>query len=429
MKQVNIPSDYFFKMSIKDYSNFKMALIREFFQNSTDANAKQIVFDIDKENSTLTVFDDGHGMSKDIIENKLLCLGESYKNNSNAVGAFGHAKLLLYFSWQEWTIETKDYKVFGEGHYYKIIKTDDYVDGTISQIKIPNNEYITLEGLSYVIIDYIKNCECDCNVYIYKDGELNKINSELIKGEQIYTDDNFAIYKNKENIQGFNIVVRQNGIKMFSSFMNKKDIIPIVEIKKSPYEMLLQNRDYFKKGYDDLFHELTRQLSVDYVDTFSANNNKSIPENVTVNNMSMLFYNKTNEDIDPDKLLKLKRNRRLLNILKEYHKYMKRNHSYIPSNIEFGFIIDNNIIGLAKNPNMIFINPNYFKQFAGKYRQMAIMLYHVLIHEIAHLITYDKHNSMSHDEDFSKTRENLIEVFWDTIPFVNIFKKAWKETK
>jgi hypothetical protein len=41
-ESVAIPSSYFMKMAIIDYSNWKHALIREFFQNSIDAGCTEI---------------------------------------------------------------------------------------------------------------------------------------------------------------------------------------------------------------------------------------------------------------------------------------------------------------------------------------------------------------------------------------------------
>src|SRR5210317_1685107 len=111
MQQVEIPSNYFYDMSKKDYSHFESALVREFFQNSYDAGAKNFHINYDHDGNSVTISDDGHGMDKDIILNKLLVMGVSHKESDDAVGSFGHAKILLYFSWPEWEIRTRNYKV------------------------------------------------------------------------------------------------------------------------------------------------------------------------------------------------------------------------------------------------------------------------------------------------------------------------------
>ena len=419
MRQVEIPHDYFLNMSRKDYSSIEMALVREFIQNSIDAGAKQIFFDFDKENNVMTVFDDGHGMTEDIILNKLLCLGKSHKETKNAVGAFGHAKLLLYFSWEKWEIHSLDNYVKGNSHFFDI-RESEHIDGTISSIKLDKS--IDINHLISTLTYFVEDCELNCAIK-YSDGTDNvSLLAEKKREKTIYEDENVIIYTNSH--KSHYAIVRQNGVKMFSVFLSKSDTTPIIEIKKSPYEMFLQNRDYFRKPYDDVISELTKQLSTDSVDSFTMNNSQTEITNRLVNNNEVSFYNMTEKDID--KLFKLKRNRRYINIVHAYYDYMKK-HVSLPD-IKFGFICDNRVHGLAKGDFRVFINPDSIKIHSPNYRKMSVILLNIMIHEIAHILTYDKHCTMSHDESFSKERERLVDIFWDSIPFTNIFKKVWKET-
>jgi hypothetical protein len=57
MKQVTLPKGYFYKLAIKDYHAWRSALVREFIQNSVDANSDLIEFSYD--GSNLTVRDNG----------------------------------------------------------------------------------------------------------------------------------------------------------------------------------------------------------------------------------------------------------------------------------------------------------------------------------------------------------------------------------
>jgi len=60
-ESVVIPSSYFLKMAIIDYSNWQIALVREFLQNSIDAGST--VIDMTFSEEKFTVIDNGCGMN------------------------------------------------------------------------------------------------------------------------------------------------------------------------------------------------------------------------------------------------------------------------------------------------------------------------------------------------------------------------------
>ena len=78
-KQVRIPDGYFLKMAKADYTDWHRALPREFYQNSVDAGASQIVVTTDEDNRTITVQDNGCGMGYDTLVDKLFVLGGTKK--------------------------------------------------------------------------------------------------------------------------------------------------------------------------------------------------------------------------------------------------------------------------------------------------------------------------------------------------------------
>ena len=94
--QVKIGPEFFIKAK-NDYSDWKWALIREFFQNSIDCGSRQISIDITYANgkTTLTISNDGEPMTEQILTEKLLSLGSSGKGFAGTVGGFGKAKELL----------------------------------------------------------------------------------------------------------------------------------------------------------------------------------------------------------------------------------------------------------------------------------------------------------------------------------------------
>src|SRR5581483_10602077 len=156
MKQIELPIHYFTAAAKREYSNWRHALPREFFQNSFDAHADEFKIDVE-ENEThtiLSVADNGYGMSREDCESKLLTMGGSGKSEA-AVGGFGVAKGLLFFAWEKWQILSRNYRVEGQGCQYEICETDDYICGVRAKIYINKNDGFKKEHVTA----YLARCE------------------------------------------------------------------------------------------------------------------------------------------------------------------------------------------------------------------------------------------------------------------------------
>lgn len=84
------------------YRNF-VTVLGEAISNSWDADAKNVWIDIDRENSTFSIKDDGNGMTNEDFQNKFLKIGYSKRKEGRRVsdagrpyiGAKGIGKLAL----------------------------------------------------------------------------------------------------------------------------------------------------------------------------------------------------------------------------------------------------------------------------------------------------------------------------------------------
>jgi hypothetical protein len=103
---IQIGSDYFRKCARKEYSQeIPYIWTREAIQNSVDAGSSLINITVD---DSFVIFEDnGHGMDNNIISDKLLTLGGSFKDSETATGGFGKAKEVLFFCWGYWEIESR----------------------------------------------------------------------------------------------------------------------------------------------------------------------------------------------------------------------------------------------------------------------------------------------------------------------------------
>lgn len=174
LKQVQMPHS-FFQKSRQEYRDWRWAMIREFIQNSYDAQAKNISFAMRGEPGGLTLIceDDGIGMDRDTLENILLCLGGT-KKPDGAIGGKGWAKQILFFAQRGYGIHTRDNFVKGSGGSYEIsTKTD--IQGTLIEVEL-DDEYRSAEDWRHTILQYVSTCFMEYStgrgVSINLEGEL-----------------------------------------------------------------------------------------------------------------------------------------------------------------------------------------------------------------------------------------------------------------
>jgi len=254
--KVEVPQGYFLKMAKHDYNSYMKALPREFYQNSIDAEAKTIYVDIDESKRSITVEDDGIGMSLDTLRHKLLVLGGS-KKGEGATGAFGKAKELLFFSWEKYEIKTRSFICQGAGAHYTINKMPKAIDGTTCTIWLPEEEEVDAYVAHFQ--DVAALFETDVSIII--NGE--KFESRLNRGELVRTTDWAKVYVNAEATHAWYMHVRINGQWMFKKYTGGDIGRIVVELSKKSTTMLTSNRDGIKSEYSGQFDDLMKEIIVE----------------------------------------------------------------------------------------------------------------------------------------------------------------------
>ncbi len=227
----------FFKKSKNDYSDWRFAFVREMLQNAIDSNAKNIHINISNNNDLKIVCkDDGIGMDKSVIVDKLFSLGASGKDFNNSVGGFGKAKELLYFCQQSYQIHSRNNFVSGIGGSYNI-KDVEYYQGTISTIVLDDYDYLK-NFYENLFEQFITSSTYSGNFYL-NDRLISErvVTNEVVKmfsfGKVYRTD----LFKNK-------IVVRINGLPMFSN-VTTADYGLVLELSGKSSDHLSSSRDCF----------------------------------------------------------------------------------------------------------------------------------------------------------------------------------------
>ena len=167
-KSITVDSRIVKILSESTYENFPTAL-REIIINSYDANASEVYIDIDLDSETLTILDDGNGMSEDEFDFFIRIAGakrEKGKSTTQSgrliVGKFGVGFLSIFPYFKNYNIESSkqgsDKILFSSIPCYKYFSLGTLLDvseipiqgGTKVDKSILNESYtkITLSGLT-----------------------------------------------------------------------------------------------------------------------------------------------------------------------------------------------------------------------------------------------------------------------------------------
>ena len=251
---VSVPKSYFFKMAKLDYTSWKRALAREFYQNSVDAGSNLIEVDADREQKVIHIIDNGCGMDYDTIKEKLLVLGGS-KKDAGSVGAFGKAKEILFFSWKSYRIRTQDWLVYGEGAEYTIEKTSSWQDGTVCSIWIWEDEDFDEILLQFDTVARLFEVGCQINI------SGDKVNTSLRRGRLVRSMDWADVYFDDQQ-KSYEMAVRIKGQWMFNEWMSGSyDVGKIVlEVHGDSTHVLTSNRDSLKGKYQTKFRNLVAEF-------------------------------------------------------------------------------------------------------------------------------------------------------------------------
>lgn len=260
MKQVGLPIFYFRKTAKREYSDWKTAIPREFFQNSSDAHCSEFHVNVSETDThtILSVKDNGRGMFVEDCENKLLTMGGTGKEE-NSVGGFGIAKGLLFFAWDKWEIRSKNYIVTGEGCQYDIAPSDTYVYGVNATIYIDKAEGFCEDHVR----NYLARCETHVRIFI-NDVPFKQKRS---KGKRIKTLEWASLYKRKTedgcSVRSPWMAVRVNGMHMFNHFVdNDLDCRLTLELVGNTRDLMTSNRDGLKAPYNGQLQTLARDISI-----------------------------------------------------------------------------------------------------------------------------------------------------------------------
>ena len=132
-------------------------------------------------------------MNEDILLNKLLTLGGSHKDSPDAVGGFGKAKEVLFFTWRYWRIITcmdgiREYYLTSDMIGNQSIGYDDGIYSKGTSIEIQYDSDMSVESWISEIKFFVSLCSTkakitlNCKDYINNET-LEQMNMKGAKRE------------------------------------------------------------------------------------------------------------------------------------------------------------------------------------------------------------------------------------------------------
>ena len=269
-RQVQVPHSYFRKAK-SEYADWRWAMIREFIQNSYDAQATIIDFRLtvnDRDAIELSVDDDGIGMDRDTLKNVLLCMGGS-KKPEGAIGGFGYAKAILFFAHQSYTIRTKGLKVEGNGGEYRLSTANTAISGTQITVELDDDSDL-FDDWRERIEGYVSACYMEYAtgrpVTIRLNEEELPQNNDRTYDYYLQTPAGALWYNEVPDDCRSEFVVSVSGLPMFTetfySRTNQSSLVGGIELE-SGSAVLTANRDGFNSETGDLFAKLVGDLIQD----------------------------------------------------------------------------------------------------------------------------------------------------------------------
>lgn len=258
----------------RDYSDHKTALVREFLQNSMDAESTKIRFDFDSAERTLTIHDDGVGMDDFVMTNYLFNIGGSFKEKKDSVGGFGAAKLILLFQHEYFKITSYKngyrYDVNGVGSQYSTInKTPSIGNGTIIEIKFleewgvetyyDNSTLDTYHNFASNAVKFLSRCDFGKAKVYWNDEEIKPLKVKTVKAKLSWC----TIYSEKTNNPSNYVTVRIRGIKMFQMWCSNVMEDYCIELTKNSLSILTSNRDGLLYKFRNELEAILEKLSSD----------------------------------------------------------------------------------------------------------------------------------------------------------------------
>jgi hypothetical protein len=194
-------------------------------------------------------------MSQETLRDVYFQLGASTKG-ADDIGGFGRARMLTCFAHSSYWVKSRDYMATGCGASFQIAANpDSFTNGCEIGVRLLNSGGDI--AMKSRLISFLLTCQLDCRVMVEGEEFTSWAYRYRKAGELSFA----SIHVNRSQVP--QIVVRVNGVAMFTRWTSAKARI-ILEIPANvARHVLTSNRDGLRHRYQEEFDRYLEKLSAD----------------------------------------------------------------------------------------------------------------------------------------------------------------------
>jgi len=270
---VRIDRDYFIKER-DNYASWGRSFWRELFQNSIDAHARVIdiqLHDLPNGNLEVTFTDNGHGFTRQVLDEVFMSMGATTKHSQDTIGGYGKARILTCWSQPNYEIRSREFHCKGRGPDYTVVETETHFHGCQFKIEVePIDRYHNKIDMRSALKQYLSMSQM--RVLISSNDPSIDGWGDWLYQRRLARDLSFGkVYVNKSK-RSNQMYVRVHGALMFTRYI-QPNVQIVLEINPD------RSRDVLLSNRDSLHDEFQRELD-DFIQTVAIDKNSVFRDRV-----------------------------------------------------------------------------------------------------------------------------------------------------
>lgn len=257
MATVTVPPA-FFRGELRVYGDWREALARELLQNSTDANPTRIDVTLSTVDGhgRIVFSDDGHGMTRDVLERVFFALGETTKTGEDSIGGFGRARIIICFAQARYTIRTRNLIAEGVGGEYTIREVAEHVPGATFTIDLIDDSCDKVEAALNRLLR-----TCTLPVPVTVNGSLVRSQPMPVRAARVLRDETGPWGRVYLSSGYGRVNVRVHGLTMFTRWLSGSDDVILELVPSRSRQVLSASRDQLRAEYAEQLDQWVADLA------------------------------------------------------------------------------------------------------------------------------------------------------------------------
>jgi hypothetical protein len=253
-------SPAYFRGALRDYADWREAVVRELLQNAIDAGASRIELEIGVEDghSVLVCDDDGSGMTREVFERVFFALGETTKTAEDSLGGFGRARDIVCFAQERYEVRCDRLIVTGSGGSYELSDSDEARRGCRFTITTIDTDADALRRSVRRLV-----ARCSLEVAVTLDGEQISGRTLPHRARRILRDEQgrpwARVHLDADRVG--QLLVRVRGLSMFERYLPGFDDVVVELYPTRARQLLTTNRDGLCQPYSEQLDQFISDLT------------------------------------------------------------------------------------------------------------------------------------------------------------------------